>query len=189
MITGASSGIGEATEHLAARGALLARRTGHLHDPATRIGKHGGQALALVIDVTDAEALRAAAADRVRSKWGPVELLFNNAVVMLPTPVEDVAVDQRRQQIDLNITGLVNAIAGFAPQLIEAAGANGVADLINTSSIVAQNILPRFAVYSGTRRTLPTCPGTCASSWALRTAGVGDRAGHRRHRAQGSRDR
>ncbi|GAB1823497.1 SDR family oxidoreductase [Herbidospora sp. RD11066] len=154
VITGASSGIGEATaEHLAARGAkvaLLARRPDRLDDLATRIAKNGGQAIAIVTDVTDAEAVTAAA-DRVRSEWGPADLLFNNAGVMLPGPVESLPVGQWRHQIDLNIGGLMNAIAAFVPQLVEAAAAKGVADLVNTSSIAARSLMPTFAVYSGTK--------------------------------------
>jgi NADP-dependent 3-hydroxy acid dehydrogenase YdfG len=154
VVTGASSGIGEATaEHLAALGAkvaVLARRVDRLEDLVGRIEQRDGTALALAADVTDAAALRAAA-DRVRSELGTADLLFNNAGVMLPAPIEELAVDQWQRQIDLNITGLMNAIAAFVPQLVEAAAERGVADLVNTSSIAAQNIFPNFAVYSGTK--------------------------------------
>jgi NADP-dependent 3-hydroxy acid dehydrogenase YdfG len=154
VVTGASSGIGEATaEHLAslgARVALLARRADRLDQLAARIEKNGGQALALTADVTDAAAVRAAA-DRVATELGGADLLFNNAGIMLPAPVEELATAQWQRQIDLNITGLMNAIAAFTPQLVAAAAERGVADLINTSSIAAQNIFPTFAVYSGTK--------------------------------------
>ncbi|WP_062428557.1 SDR family oxidoreductase [Herbidospora daliensis] len=154
VVTGASSGIGAATaEHLAslgARVALVARRADRLDDLAARIADGGGRALVLAADVTDAAALREAAG-RVRSEWGPAGLLFNNAGVMLPAPVEQLAADQWRHQIDLNVTGLMNAVEAFLPQLVESAAANGVADLVNTSSILAQNVLPGFAVYSATK--------------------------------------
>nr|WP_062341550.1 SDR family oxidoreductase [Herbidospora sakaeratensis] len=154
VVTGASSGIGAATaEHLAslgARVALVARRADRLDDLAARIAENGGRALVLAADVTDAAALRAAA-DRVRSEWGPAGLLFNNAGVMLPAPVEQLPADQWKHQIDLNVTGLMNAIGAFVPQLVESAAAHGVADLVNTSSILAQNLLPGFAVYSATK--------------------------------------
>jgi NADP-dependent 3-hydroxy acid dehydrogenase YdfG len=154
VVTGASSGIGEASaEHLAALGAtvaVLARRADRLGDLVARIEKDGGKALALSVDVTDAAAVQAAA-DRIASELGNADLLFNNAGVMLPAPIEERATDQWQRQIDLNITGLMNAIAAFTPQLVAAAAERGVADLINTSSIAAQNIFPTFAVYSGTK--------------------------------------
>jgi NADP-dependent 3-hydroxy acid dehydrogenase YdfG len=154
VVTGASSGIGEATaKRLAASGAkvaVLARRADRLEKLVDEIERAGGTALALAVDVTDAAAVRAAA-DRVATELGTADLLFNNAGVMLPAPVEDVPVEQWQRQIDLNVTGLMNAIGAFIPQLIAAAAERGVADLINTSSIGAQNIFPNFAVYSGTK--------------------------------------
>ncbi|MFI9831483.1 SDR family oxidoreductase [Streptomyces sp. NPDC051913] len=154
VVTGASSGLGEASaEHLAslgARVAVLARRAERLDDLVARIEKNGGQALALTVDVTDPTAVQAAA-DRVAAELGGADLLFNNAGVMLPAPVEELATDQWRQQIDLNVNGLMHAIAAFTPQLVASAAERGVADLINTSSIAAQNIFPTFAVYSATK--------------------------------------
>ncbi|MGV4980947.1 SDR family oxidoreductase [Streptomyces sp. NRAIS4] len=154
VVTGASSGIGEASaEQLASLGArvvVLARRADRLADLVARIEKNGGSAVAIAADVTDAAALQDAA-DRVEAEFGGADLLLNNAGVMLPAPIEELATDQWRHQIDLNITGLMNAIGAFTPQLVRAAAERGVADLINTSSIAAQNIFPNFAVYSGTK--------------------------------------
>jgi NADP-dependent 3-hydroxy acid dehydrogenase YdfG len=154
VITGASSGIGEATaEHLASLGAtvaVLARRADRLDDLVARIEKNGGTALALAADVTDPAALQAAA-ERVRSELGVADLLLNNAGVMLPAPIEELATDQWRRQIDINVSGVMNTIAAFVPHLVEAAAERGVADLVNVSSIAAQNIFPAFAVYSGTK--------------------------------------
>ncbi|MER7535701.1 SDR family oxidoreductase [Streptomyces sp. NPDC097704] len=154
VVTGASSGIGEATaEHLAGLGArvvVMARREDRLVDLVARIEKDGGEALALPVDVTDRAAVRAAA-ERISTELGGADLLFNNAGVMLPAPVEELATEQWQRQIDLNVTGLMNVIGAFTPQLVEAAASRGVADLINTSSIAAQNIFPNFAVYSATK--------------------------------------
>ncbi|MGW0251720.1 SDR family oxidoreductase [Nocardia goodfellowii] len=154
VVTGASSGIGEATaKRLAASGAkvaVLARRADRLERLVAEIEQSGRTALALPVDVTDATALTAAA-DRVAAELGAADLLFNNAGVMLPAPAEELAVQQWQQQIDLNVSGLMNVIAAFLPQLISSAAAKGVADLVNTSSIAAQNIFPGFAVYSGTK--------------------------------------
>ncbi|MFF4956154.1 SDR family oxidoreductase [Streptomyces sp. NPDC001222] len=154
VVTGASSGIGEATaEHLAALGAkvvVLARRADRLDDLVGRIEKNGGSALAIAADVTDAAAVQGAA-DRVAAELGGADLVLNNAGVMLPAPIEELATDQWQRQIDVNITGLMHVIGAFTPQLVKTAGERGVADLINTSSIAAQNIFPNFAVYSGTK--------------------------------------
>ncbi|MET8546106.1 SDR family oxidoreductase, partial [Kitasatospora sp. NPDC004799] len=90
-------------------------------------------------------------ADRVAAELGGADLLFNNAGVMLPAPVEELATDQWQRQIDLNVSGLMNVIGAFTPQLVAAAAERGVADLVNTSSIAAQNIFPTFAVYSATK--------------------------------------
>jgi NADP-dependent 3-hydroxy acid dehydrogenase YdfG len=154
VITGASSGIGEASaEKLAALGArvvVLARRADRLAELVARIEKNGGSALAIAADVTDKGAVQAAA-DRVAAELGDADLVFNNAGVMLPAPVEELAAGQWQHQIDLNITGLMNVVGAFTPQLVQAAAERGVADLISTSSIAAQNIFPNFAVYCATK--------------------------------------
>lgn len=154
VITGASSGLGRATaELLAARGAkvaLLARRADRLDETAERIVKDGGAALAVPVDVTDAAALQAAA-ERVEAEFGPADLLFNNAGVMLPAPIRERRFDQWRHMIDLNITGLMNAVGAFTPQLERSAAERGVADLINISSVAAKGLFPSFAVYCGTK--------------------------------------
>jgi NADP-dependent 3-hydroxy acid dehydrogenase YdfG len=154
VITGASSGIGEAAaEHLAELGAqvvVLARRADRLAELVTRIEKNGGQALALSADVADATSVQAAA-DRVAADFGRADLLFNNAGVMLPAPVDERRSDLWQREIDTNITGLMNVVNAFVPQLVAAAASKGVADLVNTSSIGAKNIYPNFAVYAGTK--------------------------------------
>ncbi|MFJ6520500.1 SDR family oxidoreductase [Streptomyces filamentosus] len=154
VVTGASSGIGEAAAarlaSLGARVVVLARRAERLDELVARIGKDGGSALAIAADVTDRAAVRAAA-DRVEAELGGADLLFNNAGVMLPAPFEESAAGQWQQQIDLNVTALTHVTGAFVPQLVRAAGERGVADLITTSSIAAQNIFPTFAVYSATK--------------------------------------
>ncbi|WP_062208801.1 SDR family oxidoreductase [Streptomyces sp. NBRC 109706] len=154
VITGASSGIGAASaEHLAGLGAdvaLLARRADRLDALAERVREKGGTALVLAVDATDRASV-SAAADRVAAELGDTDLVFNNAGVMLAAPVEDVASDQWQRQIDLNITGLMNVVGAFTPQLVRAAAERGVADLVNTSSIAAQNVFPKFAVYSASK--------------------------------------
>ncbi|MQB07294.1 SDR family NAD(P)-dependent oxidoreductase [Agrobacterium tumefaciens] len=154
VITGASSGIGEATARLLAeRGAkvaVLARRADRLDALVGDIAKAGGTALAVPVDVTNQASVDAAAA-RVISDLGRPDLVFNNAGVMLPGPIEEKKLDETQHQIDLNISGLMRVIYAFVPSLVEAAAAGGKADLINTSSIAGQYIYPNFAVYSATK--------------------------------------
>ena len=80
-----------------------------------------------------------------------MDIVVNNAGVMLPNPIEDLRVEQWNQQIDLNVTGLMNVIGAFTPALIAAAGKGKPADLVNISSIAAQNIFANFAVYCATK--------------------------------------
>ncbi|EMD26977.1 SDR family oxidoreductase [Amycolatopsis azurea] len=150
VITGASSGIGEATaRRLAASGAavaLIARRADRLETLAKEIDQDGGTALVLAADVADAGAMRAAAAE-VEAKLGRADLLFNNAGVMLAAPIDELATGDWQRMIDVNMTGLMNAIGAFMPHLVASAAEKGVADLVNTSSIGAQAIFPSFGVY------------------------------------------
>ncbi|HET6289738.1 MAG TPA: SDR family oxidoreductase [Amycolatopsis sp.] len=154
VVTGASSGIGEATaRRLAASGAavaLIARRADRLETLAEEIERDGGTALVLAADVADAEAMRAAAAE-VEAKLGRADLLFNNAGVMLAAPIDELATGDWQRMIDVNLTGLMNAIGAFVPHLVASAAEKGVADLVNTSSIGAQAVFPSFAVYGASK--------------------------------------
>jgi NADP-dependent 3-hydroxy acid dehydrogenase YdfG len=154
IVTGASSGIGEATAFqlaiLGATVAVAARRKDNLDALAARITAAGGTALALPLDVTDRSAVTAAA-QQVADELGPVNLVFNNAGVQLISPVDDVRFDDWQRQIDLNITGVMNVIGAFVPQLVGSAAQGKPADLITTSSIAATRVLEKFSVYSGTK--------------------------------------
>ena len=154
VVTGASSGIGEATaERLAALGAnvaLLARRADRLDAVAARIAGAGGRALAVPTDVTDRAGL-ARAAQAVHDEFGTVDLVFANAGVQLISSIDDLAIDDWDAQIDLNIKGVMNTVQAFVHDLESSAAAGGSADLIFTSSIAATRILEKFQVYSGTK--------------------------------------
>jgi NADP-dependent 3-hydroxy acid dehydrogenase YdfG len=154
VVTGASSGIGEATaELLAARGAkvgLIARRQDRLEALASRIARAGGIALAAPVDTTDQTSVDASAA-LFAEKLGVVDLVFNNAGVMLPGPIEERKLADWQRMIDLNITGLMRVIYAFVPSLLKAAAAGNRSDLINTSSIAGQYLYPTFAVYAATK--------------------------------------
>ncbi|WP_329524996.1 SDR family oxidoreductase [Streptomyces sp. NBC_01462] len=154
VVSGASSGMGAATaERLAELGAtavVLARRKDKLQDVVHRIEAAGGTALALPVDVTDRAAVQTVA-HQVADRFGHADLVFNNAGVQLISGFEELKVDDWQRQIDLNITGLMNVIAGFLPHLTDSAQQGKPADLINTSSIAATRILEKFSVYSGTK--------------------------------------
>ncbi|MFI2364074.1 SDR family oxidoreductase [Promicromonospora sp. NPDC019610] len=154
VVTGASSGIGEATAEtfaaLGAKGALLARRSDRLDAVVERIQEKGGTAIAVPTDVTD-RAQVLAAADRVRTELGEADLLFANAGVQLISSISDLKVEDWDAQIDLNIKGVMHTIQAFLPGLEAAAAAGRTADLVTTSSIAATRILEKFQVYSGTK--------------------------------------
>ncbi|WP_306334405.1 SDR family oxidoreductase [Streptomyces sp. KL118A] len=157
LVTGAASGIGEATARLlAARGArvvLLARRTDRLEELAAKIGADGGRALAVTADVTD-QASVDAAAERVRAAYGRVDLVVNSAGVMLPNPVTAARTDEWQRMLDTNVAGALRIIGAFTPDLIEAAAAGGAADLVNISSIGAHLAFTNYAVYGATKAAL-----------------------------------
>ncbi|MEU9173267.1 SDR family oxidoreductase [Streptomyces sp. NPDC048420] len=155
VVTGAASGIGEAVAvTLAAQGArvaLLARRAERLDAVVEKIRADGGQALAVVADVTD-DASVAAAVERIHEAYGSVDLVVNNAGVMQPNPIEDARVDEWQAMIDTNLTGVLRITGAFAKDLGEAAARGGSADLVNVSSIAAHLTgYPGVAVYGATK--------------------------------------
>lgn len=157
VVTGAASGMGEATARLlAAQGAkvaLLARRTERLDALAGKIAADGGQALAVTVDVTDEASVRAAA-ERVVAAFGPADLVVNAAGVMLPNPIDAGRSDEWARMVDTNLTGALRMIDAFRDGLL-AAGAEGrTADLVNVSSIGAHLTFPGYAVYSATKAAL-----------------------------------
>ncbi|GAB2733072.1 SDR family oxidoreductase [Kitasatospora kifunensis] len=157
VVTGAASGMGEATARLLAAGgarvALLARRADRLTELAEKITRDGGQALVVPVDVTDQAAVDAAAA-QVRTAFGQVDLVVNAAGVMLPNPMADGRSDEWSRMIDTNLTGVLRVINAFRSDLVAAAAEGRTADLVNVSSIGAHLTFPNFAVYSATKAAL-----------------------------------
>ena len=154
VVTGAASGIGEAVavllaEH-GARVALLARRGQRLDEVAAKITADGGTALAVVTDVTD-DASVAAAVARIHEAYGPVDLVVNNAGVMLGNPVEAGRLDEWQRMIDTNVTGVLRVIRAFTGDLVAAAGEGRTADLVDISSVGAHLAFPNYAVYGATK--------------------------------------
>ncbi|MEU3840957.1 SDR family oxidoreductase [Streptomyces sp. NPDC028635] len=154
VVTGAASGIGQAVAALlaaqGARVALWARRGDRLEAVVEKIRADGGEALAVVADVTDEESV-ARAADAVRAAYGRVDLVVNNAGVMLPGPVEDGRIDEWQRMLDTNVTGVLRVIRAFTADLVAAAAEGATADLVNISSIGAHIPFPDYAVYGATK--------------------------------------
>jgi NADP-dependent 3-hydroxy acid dehydrogenase YdfG len=146
VITGASSGIGEATARaLAADGyrlALLARRADRLGALAEELGNG---ALALEADVTDRDAI-VAAAERVQRELGGADILVNNAGVMLLAPFTSDQQAEIRQMIEVNLLGAMTATEVFLDQLRDGGG-----DLVNVSSVAGRTARPGNAVYAATK--------------------------------------
>ncbi|MEU9200105.1 SDR family oxidoreductase [Streptomyces sp. NPDC048332] len=157
VITGAASGMGNATARLLAaqgvRVALLARREDRLTELAGKITADGGRALVVVTDVTD-QASVDAAAERVRTEFGPVDLVVNAAGVMLPNPVDAGRADEWQRMLDTNVTGALRIIRAFTADLVAAAAGGRTADLVNISSIGAHITFPNYAVYGATKAAL-----------------------------------
>lgn len=154
VVTGAASGIGEAVAVLlagrGARVALLARRGQRLDELAAKITAGGGAALAVVADVTD-DASVAAAAERIHEAYGAVDLVVNNAGVMLGNPVQAGRLDEWQRMIDTNVTGALRVIRAFTGDLVAAGEEGRTADLVNISSIGAHLAFPNYAVYGATK--------------------------------------
>ncbi|MES5822029.1 SDR family oxidoreductase [Streptomyces sp. RG80] len=157
VVTGAASGIGEAIAVLlAAQGAevaLLARRRERLDTVVEKIRAEGGQALAVVADVTDQSSVDAAV-ERIHTAYGAVDLVVNSAGVMLPNPVDDGRTDEWQRMIDTNVTGVLRMIRAFTSDLVGAAAEGRTADLVNISSIGAHVTFPNYAVYGATKAAL-----------------------------------
>ncbi|KPC64603.1 SDR family oxidoreductase [Streptomyces chattanoogensis] len=157
VVTGAASGMGEATARLlaahGARVALLARRGDRLTELTEKIAADGGQALAVQVDVTDRESITQAT-QHIHRAYGQADLVVNSAGVMLPNPIAEGRDDEWARMIDTNLTGALRIIRAFVPDLIAAAADGRPADLINISSIGAHVTFPNYAVYGATKAAL-----------------------------------
>jgi NADP-dependent 3-hydroxy acid dehydrogenase YdfG len=156
LVTGASSGIGEATARaLASHGAkvaVAARRLERLERLASEIGGQGHTALAIQSDVTD-QAQAIAAVDRTVDELGGLDILVNNAGQMLLGPIEDAPTEEWDRMIDLNLKGLINTTHAALPHLLSAAenSERGCADVVNISSVAGRLARAGSAVYNLTK--------------------------------------
>ncbi|MFD1061824.1 SDR family oxidoreductase [Winogradskyella litorisediminis] len=150
IITGASSGIGEATaEKLAGNGAnvvLMARSEDKLETLKNKIEANGGKAIVALGDVTKKEDF-----DNVVNKavaaYGKIDGLINNAGLMPLSYVEKLKTSEWDKMVDVNIKGVLNGVASVLPKLKENKGG----DIINVSSMAAHRYFPGGAVYCATK--------------------------------------
>jgi NADP-dependent 3-hydroxy acid dehydrogenase YdfG len=146
VITGASSGIGEASARaLAAEGcrlALLARREDRIQALAAELGEG---AIAIAADVTDRDSI-VTAAERVQTELGGADILINNAGVMLLAPFTSEQRAEHRQMVAVNLLGAVTATEVFLEQLRDGGG-----DLVNISSVAGRTARAGNAVYAATK--------------------------------------
>ncbi|MEU3304244.1 SDR family oxidoreductase [Streptomyces sp. NPDC006678] len=150
LITGASSGIGEATARLlAARGhhvVLGARRTERLKALVEDIQETGGSAEYHGLDVTEAEDVRAFA-DAAHRRHGRIDVMINNAGVMPLSKLDALKVEEWNRMIDVNVRGLLHGIAAVLPLM----QAQRHGQFVNVASIGAHAVSPTAAVYCATK--------------------------------------
>lgn len=150
LITGASSGIGEATAlHLAKQGikvVLGARRTDRLEKLASVIEADGGSAVVFALDVTSASSMQAFV-DFAISQYGRVDVLINNAGVMPLSKLEALKINEWNQMIDVNVRGVLHGIAATLPLMQRQRSGQ----IINIASIGAYTVSPTAAVYCATK--------------------------------------
>lgn len=168
-ITGASSGIGEATARLlAARGAKVvigARRVDRLEALAAEIRQAGGTVEVRAVDVTSRPDV-AAFVDFAVKRFGRLDVLVNNAGVMPLSPLAALKFDEWDRMIDVNIHGVLNGVAAALPGFI----AQGGGQFVNVASLGAHYVVPTGAVY-------------CASKFAVWAITDGIRQEHQNIRA------
>lgn len=150
LITGASSGIGRGfAVELAKRGAavgLLARRADDLAEIVKEIESGGGRAHALPADVTDADAVRKAAAE-LRAKFGPVDVLIANAGIGGSKAAGELSSEDVAKVINVNVIGASNSVTAVLPEMVK----RGQGRLVAISSLAAYRGLPKSAAYCGSK--------------------------------------
>ena len=153
VITGASSGLGEATARLlSAQGAsvvLGARRVDRLQSLAEELTASGGKALAIATDVTQRDQVQKLV-DAAVQTYGRVDVMINNAGLMPQAPLERLKVDEWDRMIDVNIKGVLYGIAAALPYMKQQKAGH----FINVSSVAGHRVGPGFAVYAATKHAV-----------------------------------
>lgn len=150
VITGASSGLGEATARLlSAQGAsvvLGARRQDRIQSLAHELSGKGGKAIAVSTDVTVCAQVKTLVDTAVRT-YGRVDVMINNAGLMPQAPLERLKIDEWDRMIDVNLKGVLYGIAAALPHMQQQTSGH----FINVSSVAGHKVGPGFAVYAATK--------------------------------------
>ena len=150
VITGASSGLGEAAaRHLSAQGASLAlgaRRAGRIEALAAELTAGGGKALAVTTDVTHSDQVKRLV-DTAVERYGRVDVMINNAGLMPHSPLERLKLDDWNRMIDVNVKGVLYGIAAALPHMIQRKSGH----IVNVASVAGHVVRPGGAVYSATK--------------------------------------
>ena len=150
VITGASSGLGEATARLlAAQGAsvvLGARRIDRLKVLADELSRRGGKALAVPTDVIQCDQVKRLV-DTAAQTYGRIDVMINNAGLMPQALLERLKIDEWNRMIDVNIKGVLYGIAAALPHMKRQKAGH----FINVSSVAGHRVGPGFAVYAATK--------------------------------------
>lgn len=156
LVTGASSGIGEATaEALADAGAsvaVAARRVDRLEELAARLRERGANVLVIETDVTEQDQAEGAVEQTV-AELGRLDTLVNNAGVMLLGPAQGAPLEEWQRMVDLNVLGLLYCAHAALPHLLSAAESapRNVADMVNISSVAGRVARSGSSVYNLTK--------------------------------------
>jgi NADP-dependent 3-hydroxy acid dehydrogenase YdfG len=150
IVTGASSGIGEATARLlsseGAKVALVARRKDRIDNLEKELKATGGEALAIEADITDKKKC-ADVIKNVMGKWGKIDILVNNAGVMLLGPALDAPIKGWEQMIQVNVLGLLYMTHAALPVIKQ----NKNGHIVNISSVAGRTTRSGSAVYNATK--------------------------------------
>jgi NADP-dependent 3-hydroxy acid dehydrogenase YdfG len=153
VITGASSGLGEATARmLSAEGAsvvLGARRAARIQALAAELTGAGGKALAVTTDVTHADQVKRLV-DTAVQNYGRIDVMLNNAGIMPHSPLERLKIEDWDRMIDVNIKGVLYGIAAALPYMQQQKSGH----IINVSSVAGHKVRPGGVVYSATKHAV-----------------------------------
>jgi NADP-dependent 3-hydroxy acid dehydrogenase YdfG len=153
VITGASSGLGEATARLlSSQGATVvlgARRFSRIQSLADELTGKGGRALALATDVTQCAQVKRLV-DAGVQKYGRIDVMLNNAGLMPHSPLERLKIEDWDRMIDVNLKGVLYGIAAALPYMQKQKGGQ----IINVSSVAGHKVRPGSAVYAATKHAV-----------------------------------